>query len=158
MPASPDDRRVLVFAGVLVVIAGLFVAGVLFFAMGGSQDPPSKSKPLFLGIVGEKVKGIREEGPQYIANPFGDAGLWLDLEDGQVVVLSALKPGTTDCIMKWRDPRKAYVDSCTDRDFTSRDLDRFRTTIGSVQDGAPKDALYVDLRVREPAPGDTSGG
>jgi hypothetical protein len=142
-----------VFAALLVVIAGVLVAALLFFATGGTQDAPAQQEPLFLGVARDKVSNIREEGPQYIANPFGDAGLWLDLEDGELVVLSAIKPGTKSCIMKWREPRKAYVDSnCTDSNYTSRNLDRFKVTIGPLEEGAPKDAVYVDLRVKEPAP------
>jgi hypothetical protein len=158
VPAAPPDRRILVFAGVLVAFAGIAVALLLFFATGGTQDAPSSKEPLFLGINRELIKKIDEGGPLYFASPFGDYGFWLDVEDEQLVALSLVKPGTTDCIVKWRDPRKAYVD-CDDNDLQAENLDRFEVTIGSVQKGAPKDAVYVNLRVREPAPVDpTSGG
>lgn len=150
---APSDRRILTFAAILVVIAGVMVAAVLFLASGGTKDAPAQREPLFLGIERDKVASIREGGPEYIANPFGGAGIWLDLEDGELVALSAIKPGTKDCIMKWRDPRKAYVDSnCTDSNYTSRNLDRFEVTIGPLEEDAPEDAIYVDLRVKEPAP------
>jgi hypothetical protein len=157
VPASPADRRVLVFAGALVVVVGVAVALLLFFATGGTQDSPSSKDPLFLGIDRELHEKITEGGPLYFASPFGDNGFWLDLEDGRLVALSLVKPGTTECIVKWRDPRKAYVD-CDDNDLQAQDLDRFELTIGSLQEGAPKDAVYVNLRHREPAPGDTGGG
>ncbi len=151
MPAAPSDRRVLVFAGVLVVVAGVAVAALIFFATGGSQDTPSSREPLFLGIERELKGKIDEGGPLYFASPFGDEGFWLDVEDGNLVALSLVKPDTTDCIVKWRDPRKAYVD-CEDNDLQAVDLDRFRVTIGSLQEGAPDDAVYVNLRESEPAP------
>ena len=157
VPASPDDRRVLVFAGVLVAFAGIAVGLLLFFATGGTQDTPSSKEPLFLGIHRELVKKIEEGGPLYFASPFGENGFWLDVEDGQLVALDIVKPGTTDCIVKWRDPRKAYVD-CDDQDLQSADLDRFQVSTGSLQTGAPKNAVYVNLRVREPAPAQTDGG
>jgi hypothetical protein len=151
VPASSADRRVLVFAGVLVTLAGLAVAGLLFLATGGTQDTPSSKKPLFLGIQRELAKTIEEGGPLYFASPFGENGFWLTLEDDQIVALDIVKPGTKDCVAKWRDPRKAYVD-CDDNDLQSVDLDRFEVTVGSLQKGAPKDAVYVNLRVRDAAP------
>src|SRR5262245_60722394 len=157
VPASPADRRVLVFAGVLVTLAGLAVAGLLFLATGGTQDTPSAKKPLFLGIQRELVKTIKDGGPLYFASPFGENGFWLALEDGKLVALDIVKPGTKDCIVKWRDPRKAYVD-CDDNDLQSVDLDRFELTVGSVEKGAPKDAVYVDLRVSDEAPALSAAG
>ena len=156
VPASSADRRVLVFAGVLVTLAGLAVAGLLFFATGGTQDTPSSKKPLFLGIQRELVTTIKEGGPLYFASPFGENGFWLALEDGQLVALDIVKPGTRDCIVKWRDPRQAYVD-CDDNDLQSVDLDRFELTVGSVEQGAPKDAVYVNLRVSDGAPAQPGG-
>jgi hypothetical protein len=72
--ASRDDRRVLVFAGALVVIVGIVVAGLLFLATGGTQDTPSDRRPVFLGLSHELKSKIREGGPLYFANPFGDNG------------------------------------------------------------------------------------
>jgi len=157
VPASPADRRVLVFAGVLVALAGIAVGLLIFFATGGTEDTPSSKEPLFLGIQRELEKKIDEGGPLYFASPFGENGFWLDIEDGELVALSLVKPGTTDCIVKWRDPRKAYVD-CDDNDLQAVDLDRFEVTIGSLQKGAPKDAVYVSLRVSERAPAQSGGG
>jgi hypothetical protein len=157
VPASPADRRVLVFAGVLVALAGIAVGLLIFFATGGTQDTPSSKEPLFLGIERELLSKIDEGGPLYFASPFGENGFWLDVEDGKLVALSLVKPGTTDCIVKWRDPRKAYVD-CDDNDLQAADLDRFDVTVGNLQKGAPKDAVYVNLRVSEPAPVQSGGG
>ena len=159
MPAAPDDRRILVFAGALVLAAGIAIAGLLFFATGGTQDTPSNRRPVFLGLERELAAKIKDGGPLYFANPFGDNGFWLDVESGSLVALDIVRPGTRDCIVKWRDPRHAYVD-CDDNDLTSRDLDRFHLTIGrpSASKDAPNDAVYVDLSRREPAPVQPGGG
>jgi hypothetical protein len=151
VPAAPDDRRVLLFAGGLVLLAGVAVAALLFLATGGTQDTPSASKPLFLGLERELTAKIEEGGPLYFASPFGENGFWLDVEDGRVVALDIVKPGTKDCQVKWRDPRGAYVD-CNDQELQAADLDRFTVTVGKLQKDAPADAVYVDLRVSEPAP------
>jgi hypothetical protein len=157
VPAAPDDRRVLLFAGGLVALAGLAVAALLFLATGGTQDTPSGNKPLFLGLERELVAKIKEGGPLYFASPFGENGFWLDLEDGQIVALDIVKPGTQNCKVKWRDPRGAYVD-CDDQDLQVGDLNRFEVTVGKLQKNAPVDAVYVDLRVSEPAPIRPDGG
>jgi len=154
-----DDRRILVFAVGIVAIAGLAVMGLLFFATGGTQDTPSQEKPLFLGLAPELRDRIRgEEGsPLYFASPFGDNGFWLDLEDGKFVALSLVRPGSTSCTVKWRETRGAYVD-CDDNNLTSRDLDRYRVTVGKQAADSPDNGVYVDLRVTEPAPVQADGG
>ena len=156
MPAAPDDRRVLLFAGGIVVLAGLAVAALIFFATGTEQNPSDK-KPLFLGLERELVAKIDEGGPLYFASPFGENGFWLDLENGRLVALDIVRPGTQGCKVKWRDPRGAYVD-CNDEDLQVADLDRFEVTVGKLQKDAPSDAVYVNLRVSKPAPIPTGGG
>jgi hypothetical protein len=151
VPAAPDDRRVLLFAGTIVLVAGLAVAALLFLATGGTQDTPSASKPLFLGLRPELTAKIIEGGPLYFASPFGENGFWLDVEDGDLVALDLVRPGTRDCQVKWRDPRKAYVD-CDDQDLQAADLDRYQVTVGKLERDAPEDAVYVNLEVKEPAP------
>jgi hypothetical protein len=152
VPAASDDRRVLVFAGVIVLIAGLAVAGLLFLATGGTQDTPSDQKPLFLGLHQPLVKKIKEGGPLYFASPFGDNGFWLDLEHGKdLIALSIVVPGTNNCQVKFKAGRNAYVD-CNDRDLHASDLDRYKVIIGPLAKDAPKDAVYVDLRSTQPAP------
>jgi hypothetical protein len=159
VPAAPDDRRILVFAGALVLGAGIAVAALLFLATGGTQDTPTVKRPVFLGLARELRSKIKEGGPLYFASPFGDNGFWLDLENGSLVALDIVRPGSKECIVKWRDPRGAYVD-CEDHDLTSTALDRFQLVIGrpSASKSAPRDAVYVDLRHREPAPLVETGG
>jgi len=156
VPASPDDRRVLVFASVLVAVAGIAIAALLFFATGGTQDTPSQRRPLFLGLSPELTKKIKDGGPLYFASPFAGNGFWLALEDGQLVALDIVKPGTKDCVAKWKDSHQAYVD-CDDNDLHASDLDRFQITVGRLAPDSPNDGVYVDLRVRSPAPAQSGG-
>ena len=151
VPAAPDDRRVLLFAGGLVLLAGVAVAALLFLATGGTRDTPSGRNPLFLGLEPELNAKIKEGGPLYFASHFGENGFWLDLENGQIVALDIVKPGTKDCQVKWRDPRSAYVD-CNDQDLQAADLDRYQVTVGGLQKDAPRESVYVSLKIKEPAP------
>jgi hypothetical protein len=148
MPPSPADRQLLIVTGGFLALAVAILVVVLMLA-GGREPDPGPARPLFIGLRRELTGRIAEGGPLYFANPFAGDGFWLDLEDGHLVALAIDRPGTTDCVVKWKDPRKAYVD-CNDRDLTSSDLDRYPITIGSRGD-SPKGSVYVDLRELEPA-------
>ncbi len=150
MPPSRSDRQVLIFATIIVIVAGLVAAGLIFLATGGTNDTP-KTAPLFLGLEPELSSTIGTGGPLYFANPFGGRGFWLDQENGKIVALAIDLPKNSDCLVKWRDSRKAYVD-CNGNKFQVDDLDRYLVSVGSVGRGSPKDSLYVDLRVRTPPP------
>ncbi|MEX2256029.1 MAG: hypothetical protein WEC34_11380 [Acidimicrobiia bacterium] len=158
MPATADDRRTLVFAVGIIIFACLAVAGLLFFATGGAQDTPTQTKPLFLGLEPElrdKILGTSEDegSPLYFANPFGDNGFWLDVENDDIVALNLIRPGSNDCQVKWRETMGSYIAECDGERLTSRDLDRFEVTVGKQAADSPEDGVYVDLRVVEPAPG-----
>jgi len=155
VPASAADRRLLVFTSVIVLFAGLAVAAVLFFATGGGKDTP-KAKPLFVGLETQLRRNIRDQGPQYIANPFAGNGFWLDVEGNRIVAYSLVLPGTDHCIVKWKAQRGSYVD-CNGDAVDRADLDRFKVAYRSHEEGRDRDVL-VDLRVLEPAPGSNSGG
>src|SRR4029078_12679503 len=116
-----------------------------------------KPQPIFIGLRDEISKNIEADGPRYVANPFGHAGFWLDLEDGQLVALVLSKPGTADCSVKWKEQRGTYVD-CNGDPIQARDLDRYPLFIG-VRGGSPKGSVFVDIRTIDPAPGgsDTTG-
>lgn len=141
VPAAPDDRRVLLFAAALVVLAGLAIAGLLFLATGGTDQDPLATGPIALGLEPELTARTEEGGPSYIANPFGEHGFWLDLEGGQLVALDIVRPGTRSCIVKW---------------LASTDLARFEVTVAKPAPDEPAETVFVDLRRREPAP--TSSG
>jgi hypothetical protein len=149
VPPSPADRRLLILTGSFVALAGVLVAGILFLAtqQGTSTGP---RKPLFLGLERPLTKSIRDASPLYFANPFGRDGFWLDVEDGKLVALVLQPPGVAHCPVKWKAQQNAYVD-CDGRRYQSRDLDHYLVTVGS-RFGSPKDAVFVDLRKRFPAP------
>jgi hypothetical protein len=143
VPITRADRRLLLVTGGLVVLAAVFVAVVLVIATGGST--PVEHKPLYLGVAKDLHDKIRDGGPLYFANPFGGNGFWLDLDQGDFVALSVVEPGTTDCQVKWRDTRKAYVD-CHRRRVDPSTLTHFETTVAET--GEAKGGLYIDLRKR----------
>ena len=152
MPAASDDRRLLLFATVFVVIAGLLVAAAIWFATRRDAVEGPK-KPVFLGLEDVKKKDIRNDGPQYVANPFGDAGFWLDLDRGELVAYVLTIPRTDGCTVKW--VRTAYVDRCTDREIDPHTLAQYPVIIGS-RDGSPAGSVFVDLR-REVQPAGPGG-
>ena len=151
MPAAPDDRRILVFAGGFVVLAGLAIAALLFLATGGTDEDPLATGPISLGLEPELSARTEEGGPSYIANPFGEHGFWLDLEAGRLVALDIVRPGTRSCIVKWRATKGSYI-ACDGDRLESTDLARFAVTIGKAAPDEPAETVFVDLRRREPAP------
>jgi len=152
VPAAPDDRRILVFAGALVAFAGLAIAALLFLVTGGTQQDPKATGPIALGLEPELTARTEEGGPSYIANPFGQHGFWLDLEAGRLVALDIVRPGTRSCIVKWRATKDSYI-ACNGDRLASTDLARFEVTIAKPAPGEPAETVFVDLRRREPAPG-----
>jgi hypothetical protein len=154
VPASAEDRRILAFTTIVVVAAGLMVAALLFFATGGGKATPT-SRPLYIGLEKQLRRNIVDQGPQYIANPFGGHGFWLDVEDGQIVAYSLVLPGSDDCRVKWKAQRDSYVD-CEGRNVDQHDLDRYKV-IETARRGSDRD-VRIDLRELEPGPGSDGGG
>jgi hypothetical protein len=121
------DARLLLAATAAVIAFGVVVAFVIIVATGGGGkvDP---TKPVSLGLASELRKDVEDGGPLFFADPTGGEGVWVDLEGNDLVVYSAVLPGPGKCVVKWRDPRKSYVD-CHDRDVKASQLDRYRVTI-----------------------------
>jgi hypothetical protein len=154
VPPTRADRRLLLVTATFVVLAGLLFAAVLFLATRqGSETGPRR--PLFVGLERPLMKAIRDGGPIYTPNPFAGDGFWLDLEGGHLVALVLARPGPGHCVVKWKAQQDTYLD-CNGNALTSRDLDRYVLTVGS-QANAPKDAVFVDLRKTDPAPGASAG-
>jgi hypothetical protein len=150
MPPTRDDRRLLVFTGVFVAIAAVLFALVILLATG-QQDLPDPTRPVFIGLERQKKEAIREESPQYIANPHPDGeGFWLDIEDGELVALVLHRPDARKCFVKWKERQDGYVD-CDDNVLSSRQLERYQLTVGALN-GSPKGSVYVDLQKVLPAP------
>ena len=94
---------------------------------------------------------LKSGGPYFVADPFGgNRSILYALEEGKIVALSDIVPGTKDCHVRWRGSINSFVD-CHDDKLKSTDLARYRVEIG--QAGGAKGELLIDLRHREPAPG-----
>jgi hypothetical protein len=149
VPASRSDAKLLLVAAGAVVLAGVLVAAVLLLATGRASSP-TKYVPFDAGVASSIKNELKDGGPYCVADPFGgDRTILLAIEDGEVVALSDIRPGTEDCRIRWRGSIDSFVD-CDDERLDSTQLDRYRTEIGVT--GPSKGELLIDLRHREPAP------
>jgi hypothetical protein len=147
VPPTRSDRSLLLLAGSAIVIAAVFVGGfMLVITRDGSEVPEGL---VFIGYKESLRDNLEEEGPQYIPNPFGDDGFWLDLEDGKVVALVLDPPGKKNCNVRYRDSKGGYFD-CDAEIFQPEQLDRYAVVRGPKD--APKDALFANLKQVAPAP------
>ncbi|MEX2100490.1 MAG: hypothetical protein WEB19_03660 [Acidimicrobiia bacterium] len=150
MPASRSDARLLLTATAAVVAAGVLVAVVLLFATGRNSSP-TKYKPFSAGYAKSIKQELREGGPFFFPDPFGgDKSILFALEDGNVVALSNVVPGTKDCVIRWRGSIDRFTDCHNDR-HVSRELDRYEATVDAAGQG--KGLLFIDLRKKLAAPG-----
>jgi hypothetical protein len=149
MAPSRDDTRILIFATLLVVVAGVLVALVLLLATGQGGSP-TKYQPFEAGAAKDIKRSVTEGGPFYVPDPFGGSrSIMFALEGGQLVALSNVLPGTQDCHIRIKDEGKTFVD-CHGDIQTSEELARYVTVVDPREDG--NDILLVDLRKKEPAP------
>jgi hypothetical protein len=149
VPIERSDTKLLLVATAAVVLAGLLVAAVLLFATSRSKSP-TKYGPFDAGVAAAIKKDVKDGGPYFVADPFGgDRSILYAIEDGKVVALSDVKPGTTSCRIRWRGSIDSFVD-CHDHKVKSAQLARYRAEVG--QTGATKGELLIDLRHKEPAP------
>jgi hypothetical protein len=148
VPASPDDRRLLLFATVAVLAAGAMVAaGILLVT--GRADTPEAVDPVPFGFAKSLERKVAEGGPVAYAGTTGDTGFWLALEDGELVALKIRKPGTRDCNVRWRGSVDSFVD-CDGTKVRTGELARFRTEVPTS--GPRRGNLLVDLRDTLPPP------
>jgi hypothetical protein len=141
VPPNRDDRRLLLLTGSFLLIAAVFFGGVLWVA---TMRDESASGAFFIGLERPLKSHIHEGSPLYFSNPGAGDGFWLDIENGHLVALVLDRPGTKDCVVKWKEQRDAYVD-CNNDELQSRDLDHYKLTIGPRK-GSPKRSVYVNLR------------
>jgi hypothetical protein len=152
MPLSREDRPVIVIATVAVVVAGLLVAAVLLLATGRGTTP-ERYEPFEAGAAKSIRQNLKDEGPFYVADPFGgNRSILFALEDGDIVALSNVVPNTRDCRVTIKNEGKAFVDCNGDR-LRSTELARYVTSTRPSSNGTT--LLYVDLRHKEPAPDST---
>jgi hypothetical protein len=146
---SRSDTRLLLTATAAVVLAGVVVAVVLLFASGRSSSPKQYA-PFRAGPEKEIARELREGGPFFFPDPFGgDKSVLFALEDGRVVALSNVLPGTRSCVLRWRGSIDRFED-CRGGRHTSTELDRFRTAVDAA--GPDKGILKIDLRRKIAAP------
>jgi hypothetical protein len=149
VPPERYDTRLLLFAAGAVLLAGVAVALVLLFATG--TGGPKEYVPFSAGLATDVKRNLKEEGPFYVADPFGgNRSIVFALEDGEVVALSTTLPGTEDCVVKWKAQLDRFVD-CDGGRHRSTDLDRYEDFVDPS--GEDKGLLLVDLRKKLPAPG-----
>jgi hypothetical protein len=153
VPPDRSDTRLLLISAGAVLFAGVLVAVVLLFAtsQGGSVN---KNQPFYAGLATDIKASLRNGGPYYVPDPFGGhRSILFALENGQIVALSTVLPGTKDCAIRWKGQIDRFVDCHGDR-HRSFDLDRYEDFIDPA--GQNKGILFVDLRKKLAAPGDTS--
>jgi hypothetical protein len=144
-----SDVKILLVATGGVVVAGLLVAAVLLLATGRGGSPTTY-KAFPAGDAASIKRDLKSGGPYFFPDPFGgNRNILLAIEDGKVVALSDVKPGTKSCRVRWKGSVNAFVD-CHDDKLRSTDLARYHLSIGQV--GADKGELLVDLRYEDPAP------
>ena len=82
-------------------------------------------------------------------DPFGgNRSILFALEDGQIVALSTVTPGTKDCSITWKGSVNRFVDCHGDRSRASSS-----TATSDVDEaGSGKGLLFVDLRKKMAAP------
>ncbi len=149
MALQRSDAKILLVAAGAVIVAGLLVAAVLLFATGRAGSP-TKYVAFDAGVAVSIRKDLKSGGPYFVPDPFGgDRSILLALEDGKIVALSDLKPGTKDCRIRWRGSIDSFVD-CHDHKLKSTQLARYQSEVGEL--GDQKGELLVDLRRRQPAP------
>jgi hypothetical protein len=155
MPPARDDLRLLLFAGGAVVFAGVAVA-VLLVASTGREggSTPKTPQPFEAGLASNVEESLRDEGPYYIADPFGgDDSIVFALEDGEVVALAVNQSNLPNCSVKWKDQLDRFA--CGDQRFDSTELERFEVAV--PQAGPDEGLLIIDVRKRVPAPALAAG-
>jgi hypothetical protein len=154
VPLQRSDAKLLLVAAGGVIAAGLLVAAVLLLATSRASSP-TKYEPFDAGVAVSIHKELKDGGPYFVPDPFGgNRSILLALEDGKIVALSDIKPGTTDCRVRWRGSVNSFAD-CHDEKLKSTDLARYRAEVGLT--GSSKGELLIDLRHKDPAPSSTSG-
>ena len=149
MALQRSDTKLLLLAAGAVIVAGVLVAAVLLLATSRAGSP-TKYTAFPAGDATAIHSELKKGGPFFYPDPFGgDRNILLALEDGKVVALDDIKPGTKNCRVRWRGSIDAFVD-CHDDKVRSTDLARYQSEIGEL--GNNKGELLVDLRHREPAP------
>lgn len=149
MAIARSDAKLLLVATGGVVAAGLLVAAVLLWSTGRASSP-TKYVPFDAGVAAAIRSDLKDGGPYFVPDPFGgNRSILLAIEDGKVVALSDLKPGTKDCRVRWKGSVDSFVD-CNNQKLRSTELARYESAVAHL--GIHKGDLLIDLRHKAPPP------
>ncbi len=96
MALQRSDTKLLLLAAGAVIVAGVLVAAVLLLATSRAGSP-TKYTAFPAGDATAIHSELKKGGPFFYPDPFGgDRNILLALEDGKVVALDDIKPGTKD--------------------------------------------------------------
>jgi hypothetical protein len=140
----PARTRVLVATA--AVVSGLAL-GVLVVGLAGGARQPALYQPFFAGLQNRLTTLITADGPVFYPDPNrGNRGFYLDVEDGKIVALHVIVPGTDSCAVQWDRAQKRYLD-CHGAAVDPSVLERYLVT---TQGEGDKTAIFVDLRTVTP--------
>ncbi len=135
-------------SAVIVVVAGLLVAGAFLFLLD-SGDTADPGGPVRIGLAESIRDEVDEGGPFFVADPTGgERAFWIAEEDGELVALAVEVPGREGCNAKYRGRNETFVD-CDGDPIETTELARYRL---SVSTGEDEGALLVDLDALLPPP------
>jgi hypothetical protein len=137
-PKRKGDIKVIVGATVAVLLVGFFIFGAMLVTTRGGSGP--QCGQLRIGLATD-VRNNLDNGP-YFTTGGGDCGLWLALENGDIVAYKAVQPSGCTVQLKldhWE---------CGSRTIPARLLARYPVSIQTVNG---VDAVVVNLGTPEPS-------
>lgn len=149
MPIARRDVPLILMSAVIVIVAGLLVAGAFLFLLdsGETADP---GEPVRIGLAESIRSEVEEGGPFFVADPTGgQRAFWIAEEDGELVALAVGIPDREDCTARWKGRDETFVD-CDDVPVETTELDRYRLSVSTAEDD--EGALLVHLDTLLPAP------
>jgi hypothetical protein len=144
-----QDVKIIAFATGAVILAGLVVAAVILIGTG-RESSQKKAGPFPAGLASAVKSDLQDGGPYFFPDPFGgDKNMLLAIEDGKVVALSNIVPGSKSCTVRWKGSQNTFLD-CHDDKLKSTELARYASSIGKT--GNLKGILLIDPRDLLPPP------
>lgn len=144
-----QDVKILLVATGAVILAGLVVAAVILVGTG-RQSAQKKAGPFPAGLASAMRSDLKQGGPYFFPDPFGgDKNMLLALEDGKIVALSNIVPGSKTCTVRWKGSENTFLDCHGDK-LKSTELARYASSV--AEDGNLKGILLIDPRQLLPPP------
>jgi hypothetical protein len=146
-PERRSDIKLLLGAGIGVLLGGIVIAAAILAITSGGGIPSTK-RPIPFGSETDIHARVRTGGPVNIAGLSGDDGFWVANEDHELVALLGKQPAPDRCTLRWRGSKDTFT--CDDNPVGSRNMARYRSF--TSKSGPNKGAFMVALRDVEPAP------